>query len=113
MRTDGERRAVARDLRRVGGFEWLIRRWRREGLDRKECFAAYVASFVEPAPREACEMEWCSDWSGDELYPTQAYACTRCGNVTLEGLPRFCPNCGAKVAGHGAPQEPCDKEVRR
>lgn len=99
MRTDEERRAVARDLRRVGGFEWLIRRWREEGRDRRESFAAYV----DPAPREACEMARCEDWPGGELRPAQACACTRCGNVTLEGLPRFCPNCGAEVTGHGAP----------
>lgn len=44
-----------------------------------------------------CSMEYSEDWSGDELYPTVAYQCSVCGHITQEGLPDYCPRCGAKV----------------
>lgn len=44
-----------------------------------------------------CRMEYNEDWSGDELYPTEAYQCSMCGGITQEGRPHYCPNCGAKV----------------
>lgn len=44
-----------------------------------------------------CRMEYNEDWSGDELYPTEAYQCSVCGHITQEGLPNYCPGCGAKV----------------
>lgn len=44
-----------------------------------------------------CRMEFCEEWSGDELYPTVAYTCSSCGWVTQEGKPSYCPHCGAKV----------------
>lgn len=44
-----------------------------------------------------CRMEYNEDWSGDELYPTEACQCAVCGRITQEGLPNYCPNCGAKV----------------
>ena len=44
-----------------------------------------------------CNMEYCDEWSGDELYPTEAYVCSACGYITVDGKPNHCPNCGRKV----------------
>ena len=44
-----------------------------------------------------CHMEYCDELSGDELYPTQAYVCSACMYVTVDGKPNYCPQCGAKV----------------
>ena len=47
-----------------------------------------------------CTMTYDEEWSGDELYPTEAFICSECGGMTVEGVPKFCPNCGAKVVEH-------------
>ena len=44
-----------------------------------------------------CTMTYDEEWSGDELYPTQAFICSECGGMTVEGVPNYCPNCGARV----------------
>jgi len=44
-----------------------------------------------------CHMEYCDEWSGDELYPTEAYVCSVCGYITVDGKPNHCPNCGRKA----------------
>ena len=44
-----------------------------------------------------CHMEYCDEWSGDELYPTEAYVCSACSYVTVDGKPNYCPNCGRKA----------------
>lgn len=44
-----------------------------------------------------CCMEYNEEWSGDELYPTECYNCSECGHMTYDGVPTFCPNCGARV----------------
>lgn len=44
-----------------------------------------------------CSMEYNEEWSGDELYPTECYNCSECGHMTSDGMPSYCPNCGAKV----------------
>jgi len=44
-----------------------------------------------------CHMEYCDEWSGNELYPTEAYVCSECGYITVDGKPNHCPNCGRKV----------------
>ena len=46
-----------------------------------------------------CTMTYDEEWSGDELYPTEAFICSECGGMTVEGVPKFCPNCGARVEG--------------
>lgn len=46
---------------------------------------------------ETCHMKYCPESSDEEFYPTKAYQCSVCGNVILEGKPKYCPNCGAKV----------------
>ncbi len=45
----------------------------------------------------ACRMEYNEEWSGDELYPTECYNCSECHYMTSDGMPSYCPNCGAKV----------------
>ena len=44
-----------------------------------------------------CNMEYCDEWSGDELYPTEAYVCSACGEITVDGKPNYCPNCGREA----------------
>ena len=44
-----------------------------------------------------CRMEYNEQWSHDEYYPTECYNCSKCGHMTYDGVPTFCPNCGAKV----------------
>lgn len=46
-----------------------------------------------------CRMEYNERWSHDEYYPTECYNCSECGHMTYDGVPTFCPNCGAKVVG--------------
>ena len=49
--------------------------------------------------RGTCHMEYNDGWSGDELYPTEAYNCSECGFLTQEGKPNYCPHCGRRVIG--------------
>lgn len=44
-----------------------------------------------------CRMEYNERWSYDEYYSTERYNCSECGHMTYDGVPTFCPNCGAKV----------------
>ena len=44
-----------------------------------------------------CHMEYNEQWSHDEYYPTECYNCSECGHMTYDGVPTFCPNCGARV----------------
>lgn len=44
-----------------------------------------------------CRMDYNEQWSHDEYYPTECYNCSECGHMTYDGVPTFCPNCGAKV----------------
>lgn len=47
--------------------------------------------------RPTCSMEYRPEFSGDELYPTEAYKCSACGWIVSEGMPSYCPSCGAEV----------------
>ena len=42
-------------------------------------------------------MEYMPEYSGDEIYPTEAYRCSECGWIVSEGKPTYCPCCGAEV----------------
>lgn len=44
-----------------------------------------------------CSMEYMPEYSGDEIYPTEAYRCSECGWIVSEGKPTYCPCCGAEV----------------
>lgn len=48
-------------------------------------------------PERTCSMEYNEEWSGDELYPTECYNCSECHHMTSDGMPSYCPNCGARV----------------
>lgn len=48
-------------------------------------------------PERTCRMEYNDEWSGDELYPTSCYVCSECGHMTNDGMPGYCPGCGARV----------------
>ena len=59
-----------------------------------------VGSLERPrvyVPERTCRMEYNEEWSGDELYPTECYNCSECHYMTSDGMPNYCPNCGAKV----------------
>lgn len=47
--------------------------------------------------RGTCYMVYDLEHSHDELYPTEAYICSACMFITVEGKPNYCPNCGRKV----------------
>lgn len=53
--------------------------------------------FVTYVPERTCRMEYNEEWSGDELYPTECYNCSECHHMTSDGMPSYCPNCGARV----------------
>lgn len=53
--------------------------------------------FVVYVPERTCRMEYNERWSHDEYYPTECYNCSECGHMTFDGVPTFCPNCGARV----------------
>lgn len=57
---------------------------------------AAIAAWNTRAER-TCSMTYNEDWSGDELYPTEAFMCSECRHITREGKPKYCPNCGAKA----------------
>lgn len=46
-------------------------------------------------------MEYNERWSHDEYYPTECYNCSECGHMTYDGVPTFCPDCGARVVDDG------------
>lgn len=62
-----------------------------------ELLAEMRAINDEWAQERTCCMDYNAAWSGDEIYPTEAYTCSLCGCTTLDGKPVYCPNCGAKV----------------
>lgn len=44
---------------------------------------------------QAADAEWICHEPEIGLY----YSCSRCGHNTLQGMYKFCPNCGAKMDG--------------
>lgn len=56
-----------------------------------------IAEAWNTRTERTCRMEYNEKASGDEIYPTEAYTCSLCRCVTLDGKPNYCPNCGAKV----------------
>ena len=48
-------------------------------------------------PRRRCSMKYRPEYSGDEIYPTEVYKCSKCGWFVNEGKPDYCPSCGAEV----------------
>ena len=54
-----------------------------------------LAEALEALSKPKCDFD--AEWSGDELYPTDCYACSVCGFKEMNGKPRYCPGCGARV----------------
>ena len=46
-----------------------------------------------------CRMVFNEKASGDELYPTEVFNCSKCGEWVYTGKPNYCPDCGRKVEG--------------
>lgn len=97
--------------KRVGAFigEYYVRVWHYCGneahmyaatsfhdSDRQTAIEKAIAAWNARTER-TCRMEYNEKASGDELYPTEAYTCSSCRCVTLDGKPNYCSNCGAKV----------------
>lgn len=53
--------------------------------------------FVTYVPERTCCMEYNERGSHDDHYPTECYNCSECGHMTSDGMPSYCPNCGARV----------------
>ena len=62
-----------------------------------ESLEALAADAWNRRAERTCRMEYNERWSHDEYYPTECYNCSECGHMTYDGVPTFCPNCGAKV----------------
>lgn len=58
---------------------------------------AVVELFADLIDRPTCSMEYRPEYSGDEIYPTEVYRCSKCGWFVNEGKPDYCPSCGAEV----------------
>lgn len=56
-----------------------------------------AADLWNHSAERTCRMEYNERLSYDEYYPTECYNCSECGHMTYDGVPTFCPNCGAKV----------------
>lgn len=69
---------------------------RKRGSDCFKSMDDVIAAWNRRAER-TCRMEYNERWSHDEYYPTECYNCSECGHMTYDGVPTFCPNCGAKV----------------
>ena len=102
MVTDNQRRDVAakmRELYRLHPNEYLdvmIARAMRKVLGYDPALP-YALAFADLIDRPKCSMEYMPEYSGDELYPTEAYKCSACGWIVSEGMPSYCPSCGAEV----------------
>lgn len=97
---DDQRREVARKLREpkesllAHPDEELIRLRYETGCQRGQDIYEHLADLID---RSTCSMEYRPEYSDDELYPTEAYRCSRCGWIVNEGKPTYCPCCGAEV----------------
>lgn len=100
MITDKQRREVARKLREpkesllAHPDEELIRLRYETGCQRGQDIYEHLADLIY-CP--TCSMEYMPEYSGDEIYPTEAYRCSECGWIVSEGKPTYCPCCGAEV----------------
>lgn len=100
MISDEKRREVARKLREPKESllaypdEELIRLRYETGCQRGQDLYEHIADLID---RPTCSMEYRPEYSGDEIYPTEVYRCSRCGWFVNEGKPDYCPSCGAEV----------------
>ena len=100
MIDDDQRREVARKLREpkesllAHPDEELIRLRYETGCQRGQDIYEHLADLIDSP---TCRMEYMPEYSGDEIYPTEAYRCSECGWIVSEGKPTYCPCCGAEV----------------
>ena len=100
MIDDETRRKVAKRLREpkesllAHPDEELIRLRYETGCQRGQDIYEHLADLID-CP--TCSMEYMPEYSGDEIYPTEAYRCSECGWIVSEGKPTYCPCCGAEV----------------
>jgi hypothetical protein len=100
MINDSQRREVARKLREpkesllAHPDEELIRLRYETGCQRGQDIYEHLADLIDCL---TCSMEYMPEYSGDEIYPTEAYRCSECGWIVSEGKPTYCPCCGAEV----------------
>lgn len=59
----------------------------------------YSVYEVDEIADDECTMLECREYSNDEYYPTDAYSCSKCMNIVIDGVPKYCPKCGRKVSG--------------
>lgn len=62
------------------------------GMTKAEAIAAWNTRM-----ERTCRMKYNAEYSGNEIYPTEAYTCSSCRLTTYDGKPDYCPYCGAKV----------------
>ena len=114
MPTNDERREVAARLRRLSGHREVDKEFVHEalGLYMGECVDGYdpvsvskLADLIEPEERT------CRNTAGKPFAGYRMFSCSECGaylevdggadaNLFAGGerpMPRYCPNCGAKV----------------
>ena len=106
MISDKERREVAARLREI------MRRYPNCFLDNMIAQsildvmgegAKIGETLADLIDRPTCSMEYRPEWSGDEIYPTEVYECSACGQLTYDGKPdHYCPGCGAEVVSSDA-----------
>lgn len=87
MITDEERREVAKRLRELDEsidercesrpleHDAMMLRAIRAVVGNGDIFQR-LADFID---RQTCSMEYMPEYSGDEIYPTEAYRCSECG----------------------------------
>ena len=60
-----------------------------------ERFIRYVKEFPAADVQPVVHAEWICHEPEIGLY----YSCSKCGHNALQGMYKFCPNCGAKMDG--------------
>ena len=60
-----------------------------------ERFIRYVKKFPAADVQPVVHAEWICHEPEIGLY----YSCSKCGHNALQGMYKFCPNCGAKMDG--------------
>nr|DAL22894.1 MAG TPA_asm: DNA-directed RNA polymerase [Caudoviricetes sp.] len=105
MISDEKRREVVRTLR--GLDESIDERGESRPLEHDAMLLRAIRAVVgkgdifhllaELIDRPTCSMEYRPELSGDEIYPTEVYRCSRCGWFVNEGKTEYCPSCGAEV----------------
>lgn len=105
MITDEERREVANRLRELD--ESIDERGESRPMEHDAMMLRAIRAVVgkgdifqrlaDLIDLPTCSMEYMPEYSGYEIYPTEAYRCSECGWIVSEGKHTYCPCCGAEV----------------